>query len=73
MRNISLSFVGKKSFGIDPNNKKPNTGSDIEINNARLGTSKAHVRNCRYFLRIFSFLYPSSWTFIFAKKGMRSI
>ena len=41
MRNISLSFVGKKSFGIDPNNKKPNTGSDIEINNARLGISKA--------------------------------
>ena len=71
--NISLSLAGKKSFGIVPNNINPNRGNDIEINMALLGMSKHQVKNSLYFLRMFLFLYPSSWTLIFAKKGIFSM
>jgi hypothetical protein len=50
---MSLSCAGKKSFGNVVNNKNPNTGKEIEINKALLGTAKDHVRKLRYLSRIF--------------------
>jgi hypothetical protein len=47
--------------------KKPKRGSETEINMALLGTAKAQFKKLLYFLRIFSFLYPSEWISTFLK------